>query len=224
MFKQKATTYLLEILTIFIGITISFMFDEWRVNQEQRLKQKELVGSILSDLRAKRGELVEDLKANEQYGRSMMAVVEQLDAGQPIPRDTAILAIGRMNIDHWFFGESTPAYTSASATGLWQERPDSLRAPIGMLYYRDFGYLHRLVEKLVEYSSYAKLHLLAPNGLFDQKSNSTEKYQQLMRTEEFRSFMRMLGKDFQFTAEYYRSAIRSIDENLIRLEQFKEGL
>ena len=46
--------FLLEVSAIIIGLTVSFMIDEWRQEQKQRKQEIEILKSIAEDLKADR--------------------------------------------------------------------------------------------------------------------------------------------------------------------------
>lgn len=50
-FKTDFKKYLFETIVIFIGITISFMANEWKVNAEKRAYEKDLMESIVHEIK-----------------------------------------------------------------------------------------------------------------------------------------------------------------------------
>ena len=56
--KTSLLKFLLEILIIFIGITLSFLFDEYRDDRKNAQARKEIVSALLKDVEIKSNELI----------------------------------------------------------------------------------------------------------------------------------------------------------------------
>ena len=66
--NKKIVNYLIEIVTIFIGITLSFLFEDYRQARNERNNRKEIIKSLIIDIDFKKREVKEDLNAIEwQY-------------------------------------------------------------------------------------------------------------------------------------------------------------
>ena len=57
--------YLIEIMTIFIGITLSFAFEEWRDGKKENRATIDLLQGLDLDLVGKTEEVTNDYKANK---------------------------------------------------------------------------------------------------------------------------------------------------------------
>ncbi|MCU0438960.1 MAG: hypothetical protein MUC49_13760 [Raineya sp.] len=64
--RQKILTFLFEVLVIFSGITLSFVFDKWKQNRDNEDKQTFYLQSIQEDLEDDIKELEADISVYEQ--------------------------------------------------------------------------------------------------------------------------------------------------------------
>jgi hypothetical protein len=70
--RQKILTFLFEVLVIFSGITLSFVFDKWKQNRDNEEKQTFYLQSIQEDLADDIKELENDITV---YEKSVKALV-----------------------------------------------------------------------------------------------------------------------------------------------------
>lgn len=146
--KKILFRYAAEIVAIFIGITISFVFDRWREEQQEKKEQMEFVRSLLTDLQTKRNEIAHD---NPQA----LIWIDRLDS---IQRGRATGDIERKQLvwffrimlrgGTFFFNATTPTYTGTENSGYWKNLPDTIRRKIYHIYMEDFVFNKVAYEQL----------------------------------------------------------------------------
>lgn len=142
MFRKRITRgplrlmlrYAAEVMIIFLGITISFLFDQWREERQQKRDLIELSGSLLMDINSLTLKLQEDLAGSESW-------IGQLDSLR-VQRTTHVYADRQLG---WFsrvvtgqifflFQPHSPTYLSAANSSLYSELPDSIKNQLYDLY------------------------------------------------------------------------------------------
>lgn len=131
---QLLLRYLAEVIIIFLGITFSFLFEQWREEGKQKKARIELSRSLLTDIEALKGKLRGDLFGSSEW-------ISQFDS----------LRVQRINNKFserqltWFFTAATgqisflfdpysPTYMSALGTGTVNELPEHIRNQLYKLY------------------------------------------------------------------------------------------
>src|SRR5690242_4945613 len=89
--------YLTEIVVIFVGITISFMFDGWRESRNDRKEQVEFLNSLLADLRFKRDEINYEAKTAQQFIDSADRVIAAYESHKLISGNLADYMVSSYN-------------------------------------------------------------------------------------------------------------------------------
>jgi len=147
---QALLRYLAEIVIIFVGITCSFLFDQWREEKREKKELIELSKSLLSDIEALKGKLQGDL-----YGSNLW--INQLDS---LRKQRAIHKFSDRQL-LWFyeaisgqviflFDPYSPTYMSALAKGSANELPEDIRNPLYKLYRIQLPFFQLLYEQQQE--------------------------------------------------------------------------
>lgn len=145
---QHFLRYAAEILVIFIGITISFMFDEWNQGRQKVQREIAYVESLLTDIAIKKEELKNDSPHALRWIDRLDSINKNRFSDQLPEKQVAwfygILSGG----DIFFFLSSTPSYNTSFSTGLWQDLPDSVRREVYNLFMDDFEYDRMIYTEL----------------------------------------------------------------------------
>lgn len=163
--RDKIYSYLLEIVTIFIGITLSFAFEEFRQARNEKHNRQEIIQSMISDIEFKKKEIQDDIVAYEWQYKIIDSCLWLARHGQHVPRQLAEDMYAVITVDYAYFETSTPTFSSLTSTGIWQQLPDSLRREIYNSYHQSFTYLNKMYSKGAEYSSYIQQHYLVSKSL-----------------------------------------------------------
>lgn len=132
--SQLLLRYLAEIVIIFLGITISFLFEQWREEKKQGKELIELSKSLITDIEALKVKLKDDLQGSTNW-------ISQLDSLR-IQRTSAKFSDRQLT---WFyemvtgqivflFDPSSPTYISAIGSGLVNELPETIQRQLYKLY------------------------------------------------------------------------------------------
>jgi hypothetical protein len=123
---------------IFIGITISFMFDEWRESERTNQEQRRFVVSLAEDLTKKREEIKHDAEFFKWFFDTTDSVLGSLNRKEE-PTQSSIVAMHDWYFySRWYFQMETQAYTNSYSTGQRQSLSDSLRKSIFKVFETDF--------------------------------------------------------------------------------------
>lgn len=142
---HRLLLYLAEIIIIFLGITISFLFEEKREGNRQKEELIELAESLLRDAKIGKAHLESDLRGTNSW----ISILDSLR----IERDNGKISDAKLS---WFydlltgkefglFDSKSPAYLSAINSGLLTKLPDTIQLKIYNIYEArlpDFQYLY----------------------------------------------------------------------------------
>jgi len=156
--KAKLIRFLAEILIIFIGITLSFLFDEYRESKKDTRVKKEIISALLTDIEIKRKELEGDMKSVQQAIDPIDTSLYLIKEGKQIPQDLIEKFIWSISYDYGSFSTTTPTYVSLSSSSIWQQLPDSIRRDVFELYNGGYSFVENSILKSYEYSVYLKNH------------------------------------------------------------------
>ncbi len=151
---QRLLVYLVEIIIIFIGITISFLFEQWREDNRQKQELIGLAESLIRDAKIGKAHLESDLKGTNTWLQNLDSLRIQRDLGK----------IGESEL-FWFynllagkefglFDSKSPAYLSGISSGLLTKLPDSIQIKIYNVYESklpDLQHLYDQQNKTAEY-------------------------------------------------------------------------
>lgn len=170
---QLLLRYLAEILIIFLGITISFMFEQWREGKRQKKELIELSESLITDINGLKSRLKSDLDGSTTW-------ISQLDSLR-IQRTSGKFSERQLN---WFyrmvtgqvvflFDPYSPTYMSAAGNGLVNELPDSIRNRLYDLYRVQLPFFQLLYDQQQEnITNFRNTTLVPANAYLYQKENS----------------------------------------------------
>ena len=163
--NKKVYKFLFEVVTIFIGITLSFAFEEYRQNRNERNNRDEIIRSLIADIEFKKKEIQDDIEAIKWQYQVIDSCILFSKKMQKVPKSLIRDLHSALAADYSNFDSTTPSYLSLTATGIWQQLPDTLRRRIYSSYNSDFKYLEIMYRKGAEYSSFIQEHYLVGNSL-----------------------------------------------------------
>lgn len=171
---HRLLVYLVEVVIIFIGITISFVFEQWR--EENRQKQ-ELVGLAESFIRdAKIG--IDNLKSDLNGTNSWLQNLDSLRIQRDLEKMGESELLWFYNLlagkEFGLFDSKSPAYLSAISSGLITKLPDSIQVKIYNVYENKLPDLQHLYEQQNETAEYFRNEVMIhSNTYLYQKHAST---------------------------------------------------
>jgi hypothetical protein len=157
--------YLTEIVIIFIGITISFAFEQWREDQRQKKALIELTESLLIDLKTSQKELEIDLTGSGMWVDRMDSIrvfgLQKKLTQQQLQWFYAVVTGQEM----FLFKPYSPTYSSASTTTQWNQLPDTIRAEIYRVNQHQLRFLALLYEQQQENITHFRLAMSNPSAM-----------------------------------------------------------
>jgi hypothetical protein len=157
---HRLLVYIVEVVIIFIGITISFLFEQWREENRQREELIGLAESLIRDAEIGKAHLESDLKGTNTW-------LENLDSLR-LQRDMRKISESKL---FWFynllagkefglFDSKSPAYLSAISSGTLTKLPDSIQIKIYSVYENKLPDLQHLYEQQNETAEYCRSEIM----------------------------------------------------------------
>ncbi len=171
---HQLLVYLVEIAIIFIGITISFLFEQWREDSRQRQELIGLAESLIRDAEIGKAHLESDLIGTNTWLLNLDSLRIQRDREK----------IGESEL-FWFynlltgkefglFDSKSPAYLSAISSGLLTKLPDSIQLKIYSVYESKLPDLQHLYDQQNETAKYFRNEIMIhSNNYLYHKNAST---------------------------------------------------
>ncbi|HTH57163.1 MAG TPA: hypothetical protein VL728_14030 [Cyclobacteriaceae bacterium] len=222
--KKKVISYLIEIVTIFIGITLSFVFEDYRQARNERNNRKEIVKSLIIDIDFKKREIKEDLNAIEWQYKTIDSCLWFARQGKKAPLRLLSDLYSVMNADYSHFEASTPTFLTLTSTGVWQQFPDSLRRRIYNSFNHDFIYLNTMYKKAAEYSSFIQEHYLVADALMKplEEEPDDELGNRALADKKFRSALLLFRNQNYNTIDRLNVTFDRLEQLSNSLKEFKD--
>jgi hypothetical protein len=126
--------YLAEVIIIFLGITISFLFDQWREEQQKKQDLIELSQSLLMDIKGLKVKLKEDLTGSAAWIGQLDSLRVQRISNQISERQLDWFYKAVTGQTYFIFQPHSPTYLSAANSSLYSELPDTIKNELYGLY------------------------------------------------------------------------------------------
>ncbi len=170
---HRLLVYFVEIAIIFIGITISFLFEQWREENKQRQELIGLAESLVRDAEIGKAHLESDLKGTKTW-------LLNLDSLR-IQRDLERMSDSKLN---WFynlltgkefglFDSKSPAYLSAISSGLLTKLPDTIQIKIYNVYESKLPDLQHLYDQQNETAKYFRNEVMIHSNTYLYHKNAS---------------------------------------------------
>lgn len=171
---QLLLRYIAEIIIIFLGITISFLFEQWREEKRQQKELIELSESLLTDIDALKTKLKEDLSGSTAWIRQLDSLRTQRTSERISERQVKWfyrLVTGQII---FLFDPYSPTYMSAAGSGLIHELPDSIKHQLYNVYRIDLPFFQLLYNQQQESITNFRNNIILPaNEYLYQKEASS---------------------------------------------------
>lgn len=144
---QRLIVYFVEIAIIFIGITISFLFEQWREENRQRQELIELAESLIRDAEIGKAHLESDLRGTNIWLQNLDSLRIQRDL-EKIDESKLVWFYNLLTGEEFgLFDSKSPAYLSAISSGLLTKPPDTIQIKIYSVYENKLPDLQHLYEQ-----------------------------------------------------------------------------
>jgi hypothetical protein len=165
--------YSAEIIIIFIGISISFLFEQWREENRQKQELIELAESLLRDVKIVNGHLKSDLKGTDYW----LLTLDSLRTQRDIEKigESELLWLHSFLTGRLFglFDSKSPAYLSAINNGQLTQLPDSIQLKIYLMYEDALPNLQYVYEQQLETAKYFRNEFMLHSNIYLYKTNSS---------------------------------------------------
>lgn len=159
--NNSLSRFILEIFSIFLGVTIAFLANHWNEQRKERIIEEKTLAEIMVELESD----IVDIRNNmngHKLGLDAVALFERYCQGEKVDYDSLSLYYDRLYSDYISITNTT-AYETLRSRGIEIITNDRLRADIVELY--DFAY--EIIQKLEEEYYPAQFH----QNYFDEISD-----------------------------------------------------
>jgi len=157
---KTAVKYIIEIVVIFVGITISFFFDEWKQGRELLHRKIAYTESLIYEIGLKKKELISDSPAALVWISRLDSINANRLSGKVTEKQLTWFFEVMTRRTTFFFNGSTPSFNTIST--VWQELPDTIQLQIHSLFLQDFGYNELIYKDLRTTIIDFRTHFLIP--------------------------------------------------------------
>src|SRR5271170_5465250 len=156
--KEGLIKFFVEILIIFFGITLSFLFEEFREHRKETQIKKDVITSLITDIELKKTELEYDQNIVQESIDPIDSCFLLIKMNLPLSVSLIKNLVTSISYDYGSFSTTTPTYISLATSALWQELPDTIKRQVFDLYNGDFTYVENTILKSYEFTVYLKNH------------------------------------------------------------------
>lgn len=147
---QLLIRYVAEIVIIFLGITFSFLFDQWREETKKKKELIELSKSLLTDIEALKVKLKADLAGSSDWISQLDSLRIQRSLNKFSERQLTWLYKMATGQVFFLFDPYSPTYMSALGSGAINELPEHIRNQLYKLYRVQLPFFQLLYEQQQE--------------------------------------------------------------------------
>lgn len=208
--KAPASRFILEIFSIFLGVTIAFLANHWNEQRKERIMEVEMLQGIYEELEADVTDIELNIAGHER-GLDAIRLYQRYCEQKPVDYDSLGRYFRRLYRDYISVA-NTSTYETLKSQGLHIVSNDQLRASIVELY--DFNY--EITQKLEEEYYPSQFH-----------QNYFEKI-----AGHFKEYIRVENNDVKIIKAYQQSPDQEIllilseiyDWRLFSIQAYKENL
>jgi hypothetical protein len=174
--------YLFEIITVFLGVTVAFLLNNWREDVKSRQTEIKILKEIKNGLALDLKDIADNIKGH-QAGMNATAFFAKLVKGVAVPQDSAMYHTFMLTRDFVSL-QNVAGYESLKSKGLDLIQNDSLRYQIVNIYEYSFQMIRKLEEEYAELALMEQYHPVfmehfAPYMILDTKTNQVLGYKPL---------------------------------------------
>lgn len=167
--RTSVSRFVLEIFSIFLGVTIAFLANHWNEQRKERIIERKTLKEISVELESDLGDIRNNMNGHS-LGIQAVNIFQDYNNGLPVDYDSLSIHFERLYRDYISITNTT-AYETLRSRGIEIISNDQLRAAIVELY--DFAY--EIIQKLEEEYYPAQFH----QNYFDDISAYYKDYMQI---------------------------------------------
>jgi nitrogen fixation-related uncharacterized protein len=170
---HRLIVYFVEIAIIFIGITISFLFEQWREDNRQKQDLIGLAESLIRDAEIGKAHLESDLNGTDTWLINLDSLRIQRDLEKI--SDSKLFWFYNLLIGKEFglFDSKSPAYLSAISSGLLTKLPDNIQIKIYNVYESKLPDLQHLYDQQNETAKYFRNEIMIHSSTYLYHKNAS---------------------------------------------------
>jgi len=170
---HRLLVYFVEIAIIFIGITISFLFEQWREENRQRQELIELAESLLRDAEIGKVRLTSDLNGTNIWLLNLDSLRIQREL-EKISESRLIWFSDLMTGKEFgLFDSKSPAYLSAISNGSLSKLPDTIQLKIYDVYENQLPSFKYLYDQQLETVKHFRNEIMIHSNIYLYHTNSS---------------------------------------------------
>ncbi len=150
--RNSVSRFVLEIFSIFLGVTIAFLANHWNELRKERIIERKTLEEIAIELQSDLSDIRNNMNGHE-LGIDAVNMFQDYNHGKPVNYDSLSIYFERLYRDYVSITNTT-AYETLRLRGIEIITNDQLRADIVNLY--DFAY--EIIQKLEEEYYPAQFH------------------------------------------------------------------
>lgn len=178
--RNPLSRFVLEIFSIFLGVTIAFLANHWNEQRKERLIERKTLREISIELESDLTDIKNNINGH-RLGIDAVSMFQRYVRNEPVDFDTLSINFERLYRDYISITNTT-AYETLKSRGIEIISNDQLRADIVELY--DFAY--EIIQKLEEEYYPAQFH----QNYFDDIS------------EYFKDYLEIQGDNIRFVKSH----------------------
>ncbi|MBX7125870.1 MAG: hypothetical protein K1X47_09270 [Cyclobacteriaceae bacterium] len=229
-FLQLAGRYAAEVLIIFTGITISFLFEQSREEQRQKEALLLLAQSLLSDVETERALLIKDLPVSAEWVERMDSLRVQRESNTVSPRQLSWLYAVLTGQEMFLFDPQSPTYSSSVSTSLYGQLPDTVRKKLYTVYEGRLRYLQLLYDQQQENITSFRNHSMVPSlthvplGDLDKMQPDLEAFARELQQPKYGNLLNQLIITEKLCYRQNEDAIEAMTEVAVSLKAYLKAL
>lgn len=170
---HRLLVYFVEIAIIFIGITISFLFEQWREENSQRQELIGLAESLIRDAEIGKTHLESDLNGTNTWLLNLDSLRIQRDLEKIDESKLFWLYNLLTGKTFGLFDSKSPAYLSAISSGLLTKLPDTIQIKIYNVYESKLPDLQHLYDQQNETAKYFRNEIMIHSNTYLYHKNAS---------------------------------------------------
>jgi hypothetical protein len=230
--KEGVIKFFVEIVIIFFGITLSFLFEEFREGRKERQLKKEVIISLIDDIKLKKLELEGDRINIQETIDPIDSCLLLSKMNQPLSVALVENLVSSISYDFGSFTTTTPTYVSLATSALWQQLPDTIKRQVFNLYNGDFTYVENTILKTNDFTVYLKNHFFTIHhfSFFSLPGSSTqlesidekitEQITSSLKDPEFRSAILNIRNERIKTIRVQKWAVKNSEKVVANLKKY----
>lgn len=222
---QIILRYVAEFIIIFLGITFSFLFDQWREERQQKDGLIALSESLLNDVEYLKEKLKNDLQGSTEW----IAELDSLRINRTLNRisEPQLLWFYKLTSgqETFLFDPHSPTYLSAIGSGLASELPETIMTQLYQVYQVKLPFFQLVYDQQKESIAHFRNNTIIPANAYLYSNEAShisldlQKFTHEMQRPVYGNFINqviVLEKTVYKVNENAFEALTALEDNLCK--------